>query len=146
MDKIKIKCLIKKGGGLPIYKTLLASGADLAASLETPLTLKPQERALISTGVFLEFPPGYEAQIRPRSGLALLKGVTVLNTPGTVDSDYRGELKVLLINLGQEEVTIKAGDRIAQLVISPVVQGEFIQTSKLSSTERGEGGYGSTGI
>lgn len=131
---------------LPEYKSEEAAGADLHAYLDKPVTLKPMERALIPTGVSVQLPKGYELQVRPRSGLALHNGITVLNAPGTVDSDYRGQLKVLLINLGNEEFVIKNGDRIAQAVISKVSQAEFKIVSLLSKTERGEAGYGSTGL
>ena len=136
-----------KGSGvsLPAYASEGAAGADLAAALQTPLTLKPGERALVPTGLAVELPDGFEMQIRPRSGLAARHGVTVLNSPGTVDSDYRGEVKVLLINLGAEAVTISGGERIAQAVIAPVTQAEFRLVDALSGSVRGEGGFGSTG-
>ena len=130
---------------LPTYASAGAAGADLSAVLETPLTLGPGERALVPTGLAVELPAGFEMQIRPRSGLAARHGVTVLNSPGTVDSDYRGEVKVLLINLGAEPVTISHGDRIAQAVIAPVTRAEFTPAETLSGTARGEGGFGSTG-
>ena len=131
---------------LPEYKTNGAAGADLCAYVDAEIRLRPMERRLIPTGVFVELPSGYELQVRPRSGLALKYGVTVLNTPGTVDSDYRGELQVLLINLGSEDFVIKNGDRIAQAVITEVSRASFTVTNSLSATERGCSGYGSTGV
>lgn len=130
---------------LPEYKSEGASGADLYAYVEDEVIIKPQERRLISTGVAVQLPQGYELQVRPRSGLALKYGVTVLNTPGTVDSDYRGELQVLLINLGREDFHLQKGDRIAQAVITKVERVSFEVTTSLSETKRGFGGYGSTG-
>jgi dUTP pyrophosphatase len=131
---------------LPKYQTALSAGMDLHANLEEPIVLMPQARMLVATGLFIELPEGYEAQVRPRSGLALKHGITVLNSPGTIDADYRGEIKVLLINHGQEPFTIQNGERIAQMVIAQhaTVQGQ--ETQSLSNTERGEGGYGSTGV
>jgi len=119
---------------------------DLRAAVENPVRVKPLQRVIIPTGIALEIPEGYEGQVRPRSGLALKKGLTVLNAPGTIDADYRGEVKVILVNLGEEEVVIERGERIAQLVITPVVRAELIPVEELSSTERGEGGFGSTGL
>jgi dUTP pyrophosphatase len=130
---------------LPKYQTPGAAGMDLHAALEAPLVLKPLERALVPTGLALAIPPKYEGQVRPRSGLAFKHGLTVLNTPGTIDSDYRGEVKVLLINLGQKKVTIQPLDRIAQLLIAPVATAQLIEVTALSETGRGGGGYGSTG-
>ena len=130
---------------LPSYATPHSSGLDLRAAIEEPITVKPLERVLIPTGLILEIPEGYEGQVRPRSGLALKKGLTVLNAPGTIDADYRGEVKVILINLGKEEVVIEPGERIAQLVIAPVQRVEVIEVEELTPTERGEGGFGSTG-
>lgn len=131
---------------LPEYKTNGAAGADLHAYIEEDIKLHPMERRLIPTGVFVELSEGYELQVRPRSGLALKYGITVLNTPGTVDSDYRGELQVLLINLGNEDFVVKNGDRIAQAVVTKVSRAVFTVSSSLSSTERGSSGYGSTGV
>ncbi len=131
---------------LPEYKTNGAAGADLHAYIEEDIKLHPMERRLIPTGVFVELSEGYELQVRPRSGLALKHGITVLNTPGTVDSDYRGELQVLLINLGNEDFVVKNGDRIAQAVVTKVSRAVFTVSSSLSSTERGSSGYGSTGV
>ncbi len=130
---------------LPTYATPHSSGLDLRAAIEKPITVKPLERVLIPTGLILEIPEGYEGQVRPRSGLALKKGLTVLNAPGTIDADYRGEVKVILINLGKEEVVIEPGERIAQLVIAPVQRVEVVEAQELTPTERGEGGFGSTG-
>ncbi|UTC65792.1 dUTP diphosphatase [Treponema sp. OMZ 788] len=137
---------LKEGTVLPEYKTSGSAGADLRAFIEEPIILRPMQRCLIPTGLSVELPKGIELQVRPRSGLALKHGVTVLNTPGTVDSDYRGELAVLLINLGTEDFKIENGDRIAQAVIAQAIQADFVQKDELSNTERGTGGYGSTGI
>lgn len=131
---------------LPAYETAGAAGLDLRAAIMAPLTLAPGERALIPTGLAMQLPGGFEGQVRPRSGLALRHGVTVLNAPGTVDSDYRGEVSVVLINHGQEPFSIQRGDRIAQFVIAPVTQAELLEVSTLDATARGAGGYGSTGI
>jgi len=130
---------------LPAYATHGAAGADIRAALEEPLTLAPGARALVPTGLSFEIPTGYEVQVRPRSGLAAKHGVTVLNTPGTIDSDYRGEVKIILVNLSEEPFTVARGDRIAQMVIAPVVQAEFGERQSLAVSERGEGGFGSTG-
>lgn len=131
---------------LPKYQTALSAGMDLHANLEEPIVLMPQARMLVATGLFIELPEGYEAQVRPRSGLALKHGITVLNSPGTIDADYRGEIKVLLINHGQEPFTIQNGERIAQMVIAQHATVQWQETQSLSNTERGEGGYGSTGV
>jgi len=130
---------------LPTYSSTGAAGADLSAAVDAPVTLGPGERAAIPTGLVIELPAGFEAQVRPRSGLVLRSGLTVANAPGTVDSDYRGEVKVLLVNLGSETVTIARGDRVAQLVVAPVVRAEFVEVSTLSMSRRGAGGFGSTG-
>ncbi len=130
---------------LPAYETLSSAGMDVRAALNETVTLQPLERKLIPTGLFLEIPHGYEVQVRPRSGLAYKNGVTVLNAPGTIDADYRGEVGVLLVNLSNEPFTIASGDRIAQLVVAKVEQIEWKPTDQLSETERGEGGFGSTG-
>lgn len=130
---------------LPAYETISSAGMDVRAALKETVTLQPLERKLIPTGLYLEIPHGYEVQVRPRSGLAYKNGVTVLNAPGTIDADYRGEVGVLLVNLSNEPFTIASGDRIAQLVVAKVEQIEWKPTSKLSDTERGEGGFGSTG-
>lgn len=131
---------------LPKYQTALSAGMDLHANLTEPVVLEPQARMLIATGLFIELPEGYEAQVRPRSGLALKHGITVLNSPGTIDADYRGEIKVLLINHGQDPFTIQNGERIAQMVIAQHATVQWVETQSLSNTERGEGGYGSTGL
>ena len=144
MMQIKIKKLHPLAG-IPEYQTLHAAGADLTACLEEPLTIAPMEIRAVPTGFAMEIPAGYEAQIRPRSGLAS-KGLSVPNAPGTIDADYRGEVKVLLLNLGKESFIIRHHDRIAQMVIAPVIQAEFTATETLSETGRGEGGFGSTGI
>lgn len=145
MNKIEIKVVAKKGVSIPCYKTAGAAGADVCACVDSPVVIKKGERKLIPTGLFFEIPEGYEIQLRPRSGLALKNGITVLNTPGTIDSDYRGELMALLINLGDEDFTVNNGDRIAQIIVAPVTLGDFKVVDKLSDTERGAGGYGSTG-
>ncbi|MEX0771443.1 MAG: dUTP diphosphatase [Balneolaceae bacterium] len=131
---------------LPGYSSDRAAGMDLRAALEKPITLEPGQRLLIPTGLKMVLPEGYEAQIRPRSGLAWRNGITMLNSPGTIDSDYRGEVKVIAINHGEEPFTIRHGDRIAQMVIAPVVQMQVRETDKLPETKRGEGGFGSTGV
>lgn len=130
---------------LPRYETELSAGLDLLAAVESPLTLAPGARALVPTGLSIALPAGTEAQVRPRSGLALKHGVTCLNTPGTIDADYRGELKVLLINLGEDDFTIERGTRIAQMVVAPVAQAVWRPVAALSETRRGSGGFGSTG-
>ncbi len=134
-----------KANPLPKYATGDSAGMDLYAAMETPITLGSGERALVPTGIAMALPSGFEAQVRPRSGLALKHGVTVLNTPGTIDADYRGEVKVILVNLSKEAFTIEPGMRVAQMVIAPVTQGRFIEVANLDATERGEGGFGSTG-
>lgn len=130
---------------LPKFETALAAGADLRAALDAEMVLSPGERSLIPTGFAMALPAGYEAQIRPRSGLAYKHGITCLNTPGTIDADYRGEVKVLLINHGQDPFTITRGERIAQMVIAPITQPDFQRVETLDDTARGEGGFGSTG-
>ena len=145
-NKVKINCVVSENAVLPSYKTSGAAGSDVTACIKEPVVLKKGERALIPTGLFFEIPEGYEIQVRPRSGLAFKNGVTVLNTPGTIDSDYRGELKVLLVNLGNEDFTVNSGDRIAQIVVSPVTLGDFVRVDSISETERGAGGFGSTGV
>ena len=136
---------LRSDAKLPCYMSAAAAGADLSAAMDHPLVLAPGQRAAVGTGLALAIAPGFEAQIRPRSGAALKLGLTVVNAPGTIDSDYRGELKVLLVNLGQDEIVIAAGQRIAQMVVAPVVQAEFALVDELSVTERGVGGFGSTG-
>lgn len=151
-NEVRIKIVNSSPHPLPTYTTTGAAGLDIKANLPTgPVTLAPLERRLIPTGLRLEIPYGYEAQIRPRSGLALRQGLTVLNTPGTIDSDYRGDVGVILINLGSEPVTISDGDRICQMVVAPVAKvvwdnAECTDAAALSATERGEGGFGHTGI
>ena len=143
--KLKIKKLAHYKGELPAYQSVLASGFDVRAQLDQPMILKKGERAMLATGLSFEIPAGYEIQARPRSGLAAKHGISMVNTPGTIDADYRGEVKVILINHGQEDFEIKDQERIAQLVLAPVVQADFVITEDLSSTERGAGGFGSTG-
>lgn len=143
---VKIKVINRGGHPLPQYATEQSAGMDLRANLEAPVTLRPMERRLIGTGLYIELPEGYEAQVRPRSGLALRCGVTVLNTPGTVDADYRGEIMVLLVNLSADDFTVNDGDRIAQMVIARYERATFELAESLGQTERGAGGYGHTGI
>ncbi len=142
----KIKVVNTGHQQLPAYATEQSAGMDLRANLEAPVVLKPMERKLIPTGLHIALPAGYEAQVRPRSGLALKHGITVLNTPGTIDADYRGEIGVLLINLSSEEFVINDGERVAQMVIARYEQGEFEVVDELDETERGAGGYGHTGV
>lgn len=146
MNKVNIKFVAQEGAVIPEYKTSGAAGADVCAFLSEPVVIKSGEFAMIPTGLSFAIPEGYEIQVRPRSGLAAKNGVTVLNTPGTIDSDYRGEVKVILINHGKDAFTVNNGDRIAQLIVAPVTQGVFEKTDELDSTERGEGGFGSTGV
>jgi len=146
MNKIDLKCVVSDGAVIPSYKTSGAAGADVCAFLKEDVVISSGKFAMIPTGLFFEIPEGYEIQVRPRSGLAAKNGVTVLNTPGTIDSDYRGELKIILVNFGTEDFTIKNKDRIAQIVIASVTQAQFVQTQVLSQTERGSGGFGSTGV
>lgn len=143
---MKVKIINNSVNILPQYETDGSAGMDLRASIESPIVLKPMERCLVSTGLYIELPLGYEAQIRPRSGLAYKFGITVLNSPGTIDSDYRGELSVLLVNLSNKDFIISEGDRIAQIVFAPVEQAELVEADELKSTKRGEGGFASTGI
>lgn len=146
MQKLTVKVVNQSGNALPEYATIGSSGMDIRANLQNEVVLQPLQRDLISTGLFIELPLGYEAQIRPRSGLAIKQGITCLNTPGTIDADYRGEIKVILINLSNEAVTISNGDRIAQMVIQKIEQAELILVDNLDETQRGEGGFGHTGI
>lgn len=141
----KVAIVNKSPYPLPEYKTALSAGMDLQAVLEEAISLAPLERALVKTGLFIALPEGTEAQVRPRSGMALKKGISVLNSPGTIDADYRGEIGVILVNLSNETVTIEPGERIAQLVIAHYVQAEWEVTQTLDDTERGSGGFGSTG-
>lgn len=143
---VKIKIVNRGTQQLPAYATPQSAGMDLRANISEPITLQPMERRIIPTGLHIALPEGYEAQVRPRSGLALKHGITVLNSPGTIDADYRGELGVLLINLSTEPFVIEAGERIAQMVIARHEQGEFYLVEELDETERGEGGYGHTGV
>ncbi len=143
---MKIEIINGSHHPLPKYATPLSAGMDLRANLETPVTLRPFERRLIPTGLRMALPEGYEAQVRPRSGLALKKGITVLNTPGTIDADYRGEVCVILINLSTEDFVIEDGERIAQMVIARHEQPELIEVEELCETERGEGGFGHSGV
>ena len=143
---ITVKVVNKGHQPLPAYATSQSAGMDLRANIDEPITLRPMERRLIPTGLHIALPAGYEAQIRPRSGLALKHGLTVLNTPGTVDADYRGEVGVLLINLGDKEFVINDGERIAQMIIAKHETADFIAVEILDETERGEGGYGHTGV
>ena len=147
MKKITLKIKRLRGNDLPLphYATPLSSGLDLYADIDKEVIIEPLQRVIVPTGIAIELLEGTEAQVRPRSGLALKKGITVLNSPGTIDADYRGEIKVILINLGQEKVVIKRGDRIAQLVISPVYHAEVVEVEDLSDTQRGAGGFGHSG-
>lgn len=143
---VKIKIVNRGSQQLPAYATPESAGMDLRANITEPIVLHPLERRIIPTGLYIALPPGYEAQVRPRSGLAFKYGITVLNSPGTIDSDYRGELGVLLVNLSNEDFTVEAGERIAQMVIARHEQGEFVEVEELDDTERGAGGYGHTGV
>jgi len=143
---IKIKIQLSHGAVIPEYQSLGSAGADLCANVDEAIVLSPGKTKLIPTGIFIEIPEGYEAQIRPRSGLALKHGITVLNSPGTIDSDYRGEIKIILTNLGEEDFKIEKGMRIAQMVFARVYRGEFIAVDKLDATERNEGRFGHSGI
>ena len=142
---MNVRIINRSHHALPAYATALSAGMDLRANLDTPITLRPLERCLVPTGLFIALPQGYEAQVRPRSGLALKKGITVLNTPGTIDADYRGEIGVILVNLSQEDFVINDGERIAQMVVArhETVEGESV--TSLDETERGAGGFGHTG-
>ncbi|MBN4072410.1 dUTP diphosphatase [Crocinitomix catalasitica] len=141
-----IEIINKSKHPLPEYETALSAGLDLRANINSAITLKPLERALIKTGLFIALPKGYEAQVRPRSGLAYKKGISVLNSPGTIDADYRGEIGVILVNLSNEEFRIEDGERIAQMVVAKHERAEFVETDELTETERGAGGFGSTGV
>lgn len=145
MQTLTINIINKSDNELPSYATQGSAGMDIRADLKEPITLQPLERTLVPTGLFIELPHGYEAQIRPRSGLAVKQGITCLNTPGTIDSDYRGEIKVILINLSNEPQTIQHADRIAQMVIARVQQAELLLVQELTDTVRGAGGFGHTG-
>ncbi|TRW22634.1 dUTP diphosphatase [Flavobacterium zepuense] len=141
-----VKIINKSGHALPNYETIASAGMDLRANLDAPIVLGPLERAIVKTGLFIELPLGYEAQVRPRSGLAAKKGVTVLNSPGTIDADYRGEIGVILVNLSNEPFTVENGERVAQLVIAKHERAEWLEADVLTETVRGEGGFGSTGV
>lgn len=143
---MKIKIVNKSQHKLPEYATTQSAGLDLRANLSEPILLKPLERTLVKTGLFIELPEGYEAQVRPRSGLAYKKGITVLNSPGTVDADYRGEIGVILVNLSSDDFVIENGERVAQMVIAKHEQANWIEVETLEVSERGEGGFGSTGV
>jgi dUTP pyrophosphatase len=143
---MNVKIINKSRHELPSYGTEHAAGMDIRANLDNPITLKSLERAMIPTGLFLEIPAGYEGQVRPRSGLAAKRGITVLNSPGTIDADYRGEVKVILVNLSGENFTIEDGERIAQLIVTSHERVEWTETDELQDTERGAGGFGSTGL
>lgn len=143
---MNIKIINKSAHNLPHYETEASAGMDLRANITEPITLKPLERALIKTGLFIELPVGIEAQVRPRSGLAYKNGLTVLNSPGTIDADYRGEIGVILVNLSNNDFVIENGERVAQLVIAKHERAEWIAVEELSETERGVGGFGSTGV
>jgi dUTP pyrophosphatase len=145
MSTVTVKIINQSSNPLPAYATKGSAGMDLMAALDVPVTLQPLERKLIPTGLFIELPQGFEAQIRPRSGLAIKQGLTCLNSPGTVDSDYRGEIKIILINLSSESQTICSGDRIAQMVMQPVAQANWQSVNILEETERNHGGFGHTG-
>lgn len=141
-----VELLNKSKHPTPSYETKQSAGMDLRANLDEPIVLKPLQRAIVKTGLFMALPTGYEAQVRPRSGLAAKKGITVLNTPGTIDADYRGEIGVILVNLSNEDFEVKDGERIAQLVIAKHEQIEWVRVSELNETDRGTGGFGSTGV
>ena len=143
---MQIKIINKSNHELPNYETIASAGMDLRANISEPITLKSLERTIVKTGLFIELPIGFEAQVRPRSGLAAKKGITVLNSPGTVDADYRGEIGVILVNLSNENFVIQNGERIAQLVIAKHERAEWVAVNELSETSRGAGGFGSTGV
>lgn len=143
---IKVRIINKGHNALPCYATPQSAGMDLRANIDEDITLKPMQRALIPTGLFMALPPGYEAQVRPRSGLALKHGITVLNSPGTIDADYRGEIKVLLVNFSDTDFVVRDGERIAQMVIAKHENADFIEVEELDETLRGAGGYGHTGV
>lgn len=142
---MQVKIVNKSNHSMPAYETLYSAGMDLRANIENSIILKPLQRALIPTGLFIELPIGYEAQVRPRSGLSAKFGITVLNTPGTIDADYRGEIKVILVNLSADNFEVKDGERIAQMIISKHERVEWIEADQLQETERGSGGFGHTG-
>lgn len=143
---IDIKIMALPGAALPVYKSAGASGADISACVSEPVLLRPGDTVLVPTGLSIELPEGYEAQIRPRSGLAIRHGITLLNTPGTIDADYRGEIKIIVTNLGREDFTITNGMRIAQMVIAATCRGNFIRVRDLGTTDRNDGGFGHSGV
>lgn len=143
---MKVRIINKSQHPLPAYQTVSSAGMDLRAQLEEPVSLAPLQRAIVGTGLYMELPEGYEAQIRPRSGLAAKQGITVLNSPGTIDADYRGEIGVILVNLSNETVVLNHGERIAQMVISKHERAEWVEVEELDKTTRGSGGFGSTGV
>lgn len=143
---MQVKVINRSTNPLPAYSTLLSAGMDVRAELSESITLEPMQRVIVPTGLYFEIPAGYEIQVRPRSGLAAKHGITVLNSPGTIDADYRGELKVILVNLSSEPFVIESGERIAQIVLAAHAHIEWEETSELSDSERGEGGFGSTGV
>jgi len=145
--EVRIRRLTHAAGlPLPVYATTGAAGADLCAAVDAELVIEPGSRCAVPTGLVVEIPDGFEAQVRPRSGLALRRGLTIINAPGTIDSDYRGELKVLLVNLGAESIAIARGDRIAQMVVAPVTRAAFVEAADVTPSDRGSGGFGSTGV
>jgi len=141
-----VKIVNKSRHALPKYATAFSAGMDLCANVEAPLIIKPLERVLVPTGIFIELPEGFEAQVRPRSGLAVKSGITVLNTPGTIDADYRGEIRVIMVNLSPENFEIKDGERIAQMVVARHERVEWVEVNQLNESERGTGGFGHTGV
>jgi dUTP pyrophosphatase len=143
---VKIKVINRSTNPLPVYETLHAAGMDLRANIEQPITLAPMQRELIPTGLFIELPAGFEAQVRPRSGMAWKKALTVLNAPGTIDADYRGEVKVILVNLSNETQTVEPGERVAQMVVAKHETAQWEQVNELEETQRGAGGFGHTGV
>ncbi|MBS0615712.1 MAG: dUTP diphosphatase [Verrucomicrobia bacterium] len=145
LKQLEVPIIVEEGGSVPEYASSLAAGADVRAHLENDIIVQPGERALIPTGLRFEIPEGFEIQVRPRSGLALKQGITVFNSPGTIDADYRGELGIILINHGKEPVTITHGMRVAQIVLAPVYRADFVMKESLASTARGESGFGHTG-
>lgn len=145
MDNIKVEIINKSNNPLPEYATISSAGLDLRADINEPIVLEPMQRMAVPTGIYIALPEGYEAQIRPRSGLALKHGITLMNTPGTIDADYRGEIKAIMANLSTEPFTIQPGERICQMVIARYAHAEWLEVSTLDETERGNGGFGSTG-
>lgn len=146
MEIVKVICKAEDKEFLPVYSSAEAAGADLKACIQDDIVLKPGQRYLVPTGLSIQLPEGHDSQIRPRSGLAIKYGISLVNAPGTIDSDYRGEVKIIMINLGSEDFVIHRGDRIAQMVIAPVIHGMFALSNSLDSTDRGAGGFGSTGV